>query len=170
MNKKEMKDENARNDFNKKQAILQKIHMINVELHEDIDFKIEELESVKQELFTPKIDARYDLKYPSAFHQLDPVEFKRGIEKFIQKVEMNKLSCDHEELVLEMKEKLATCDALETHLYSFQFILFDQKCISNTCINTRSILAINQAEAITELKQDFPDKCVLDIQLLENAA
>ena len=136
--------------------ILQEIHLINVELHEDIDYRIEELESVKQDLFTPKID--------------DPVEFKKGIEKFIKKVEMNKLSCDHEELVLEMIKKLATYDTLETHLYSFQFILFDQKCISNTCISTRSILAINQAEAITELKQVFPDKCVLDIHLVKDAA
>ena len=98
------------------------------------------------------------------------VEFKKGIEKFIKKVEMNKLSCDHEELVLEMIKKLATYDTLETHLYSFQFILFDQKCISNTCISTRSILAINQAEAITELKQVFADKCVLDIHLVKDAA
>ena len=136
--------------------ILQEIHLINVELHEDIDYRIEELESVKEDLFTPKID--------------DPVEFKKGIEKFIKKVEMNKLSCDHEELVLEMIKKLATYDTLETNLYSFQFILFDQKCISNTCISTRSILAINQAEAITELKQVFADKCVLDIHLVEDAA
>ena len=150
--------------------ILQEIHLINVELHEDIDYKLEELKSVKEELFTPKIDPRYAPCNPSIFNKLDPVEFKKGIEKFIKKVEMNKLSCDHEELVLEMIKKLATYDTLETHLYSFQFILFDQKCISNTCISTRSILAINQAEAITELKQVFPDKCVLDIHLVKDAA
>ena len=150
--------------------ILQEIHLINVELHEDIDYRIEELESVKEDLFTPKIDPRYAPCNPSIFNKLDPVEFKKGIEKFIKKVEMNKLSCDHEELVLEMIKKLATYDTLETNLYSFQFILFDQKCISNTCISTRSILAINQAEAITELKQVFADKCVLDIHLVKDAA
>ena len=150
--------------------ILQEIHLINVELHEDIDYKLEELKSVKEELFTPKIDPRYAPCNPSIFNKLDPVEFKKGIEKFIKKVEMNKLSYNHEELVLEMRDALATYDTLETHLYSFQFILFDQKCISNTCISTRSILAINQAEAITELKQVFADKCVLDIHLVKDAA
>jgi hypothetical protein len=154
----------------KQQEILQEIHLLNVELHQDIDYKLEELESVKEELFTPKIDPRYAPCNPSIFNKLDPVEFKRGIEKFIQKVEMNKLSCDHEELVLEMIKKLATYNSLETHLYSFQFILHDEKCLSNTCISTRSILAINQAVAITELKEVFKDKSVLDIQLLENAA
>ena len=83
---------NTNSEIKKLEEIVQEIHLLNVELHQDVDNRNYELEYVQERLVMPSVNPDYDINHPEKSTLLDHKEFKKDIENFIADVDLKKLS------------------------------------------------------------------------------
>ena len=160
---------NTNSEIKKLEEIVQEIHLLNVELHQDVDNRNYELEYVQERLVMPSVNPDYDINHPEKSTLLDHKEFKKDIENFIADVDLKKLSYDHEVLVLNMQDKLEEYNSVKKNKYYYQFIVSPNVNMRNAFVCDRRIIATSEKAAKKMLLEVFKSEELYDIQLLKVA-
>ena len=169
MREKYIMSANTKDEIKKLEKLMQEIHLINVKLHQDVDYAIEELEYVQERLVTPSVNPDYDINHPEKSTLLDHNEFKKDIGNFLADIDMKKLNCEHEELLLNMQDKLEEYNSVKKNKYYYQFIVSPNVNMRNAFVSDRRMIATSEKVAKKMLIEIYESEELYDIQLLKVA-